>query len=69
MRLPVKGVLNRRFKRVFAYFCRGAKVSRRPGAGARDFREKEKRSRPAGPQMKSRSPPEAAKITAAPPGG
>ena len=44
--------MNRRFKRVFAYFCRAAKVGRRPGAGARSFQEEEKRSRPAGPQMK-----------------
>ncbi len=27
-----KGFLNRRFKRVFAYFCRGAKVGAESGA-------------------------------------
>ena len=32
MRLPVKGFLNRRFKRVFAYFCRAAKVGAESGA-------------------------------------
>ena len=32
MRLPVKGFLNRRFKRVFAYFWRGPKVGAESGA-------------------------------------
>ena len=46
---PRKGFLNRRFKRVFAYFCRGAKVGRRPGAEARKpIREESPVRRPQG---------------------
>ena len=54
----IQGVLNRRFKRVFAYFWRGPKVGRRPGAGARNFQKEEKRSRPAGLQIKLPFAPE-----------